>query len=209
MDSDALVGLLAEPERLRVVAALVLGARTPSQLIEATGLEQRTVGRALQRLEKGGLVSSGRDGFVVHEQVFKETARSAAPKPTTEDHGYADERIESAVRTFVRDGTVLGLPAQRWRRRVVLEHVVQSLQPGMRYSEQEVDAVLRAWCAGGGTDHVTLRRQLVDEGLLSREAGSTGDPAAGWMSSAREKANLDVPAATVDTSGVAVARWGA
>jgi len=171
MTPDALVGLLAEPDRLRVVSALVLGARTPVQLIEVTGLNQRAIGQALQRLETAGLVSSGPDGFAVHTDVFKEVARAAAPSHQTEDHGYADERIESLVRTFVRDGRLLGLPAQRSRRRTVLEHVAQSFQPGMRYPEQEVDAVLRAWCAGGTADHVSLRRHLVDEGLLSRASG--------------------------------------
>lgn len=168
---DVLVGLLAEPERLRVVSALVLGARTPSELIDATGLDQRAVGKALQRLETGGLISADRDGFTVHTELFKEVARTAAPPPKTEDHGYSDERTESMVCRFVRDGRLLRLPAQRSRRLAVLEHVAQAFQPGLRYSEKEVDGVLRAWCAGGQTDHVTLRRHLVDEGLLSREGG--------------------------------------
>ena len=105
------MGLLAEPERLRVVAALILGARTPSEL------------------------------------------------------------IESVVRTFVRDGRLLRLPAQRSHRCTVLKHVVQAFEPGVRYTEKEVDAVLRTWCAGGTVDHVSLRRFLVDEGLVTREAG--------------------------------------
>ncbi|MFC7613202.1 DUF2087 domain-containing protein [Actinokineospora soli] len=63
------------------------------------------------------------------------------------------------------------MPAHAGKRRVVLEHVVQSFEPGVRYSEKEVDVVLRAWCEGGGVDFVTVRRYLVDAGLLSREAG--------------------------------------
>ena len=169
---DVLVGLLAEPERLRVVAALVLGARTPSQLIDATGLDQRAVGRALQRLQTGGLVSADHDGFTVHIEVFKQVARTTAPQPKLENHGYADERTESAVRRFIQDGRLMRLPAQRSRRVVVLEHLAQSFQPGLRYSEKEVDGVLREWCAGGEVDHVSLRRCLVDEGLLSRECGA-------------------------------------
>ena len=171
MTPDALVGLLAEPERLRVVAALVLGARTPSELIEATGLEQRAVGRALQRLETGGLVTSAADGFTLDTSVFKEVARTVAPPQKIEDHGYADEQTEAVVRTFVRDGRLLRLPAQRSRRRTVLEHIVQAFEPGTRYTEKEVDAILRTWCTGGTVDHVSLRRFLVDEGLLAREAG--------------------------------------
>ncbi|MFC4852636.1 DUF2087 domain-containing protein [Actinophytocola glycyrrhizae] len=75
------------------------------------------------------------------------------------------------LRGFVSDGRLVRLPARQSRRRVVLEQVVRSFEPGRRFPEKEVDVVLRAWCAGGETDHVTVRRHLVDEGMLSREHG--------------------------------------
>lgn len=78
---------------------------------------------------------------------------------------------EKVVRTFVEDGHLVRLPAKRGRRRVLLEHIASSFEPGRRFPEREVDVVLRAWCAGGVADYVTLRRYLVDEGLLSREHG--------------------------------------
>jgi len=78
---------------------------------------------------------------------------------------------EPRVAAFFDDGRLVRLPARWARRRAVLEHVVQSFEPGRRFPEKEVDVVLRAWCAGGVTDHVALRRHLVDEGLLSREDG--------------------------------------
>jgi hypothetical protein len=78
---------------------------------------------------------------------------------------------ETAVRAFVTDGHLVRLPARRARRRLVLEHIVASFEPGRRFPEREVDVVLRAWCAGGETDHVAVRRHLVDEGLLSRADG--------------------------------------
>ncbi len=126
------------------------------------------MGTALQRLETGGLVTSAADGFGLDTSVFTRVARTAAPPQKTEDYGYADEQTESVVRTFVRDGRLLRLPAQRSRRCMVLKHVVQAFEPGVRYTEKEVDAVLRTWCA---VDHVSLRRFLVDEGLVTREAG--------------------------------------
>ncbi|MER7474086.1 DUF2087 domain-containing protein, partial [Micromonospora sp. NPDC000018] len=69
------------------------------------------------------------------------------------------------------DGVLVGLSAQRGRRRVLLAHVATSFEPGVRYPERAVDDVLRRWCEGGGSDHVTLRRYLVDEQLLAREQG--------------------------------------
>lgn len=85
--------------------------------------------------------------------------------------GMDDRRAAVVLRTFVPDGRLLRLPARRARRRVVLEYLAQSFEPGLRFPEGEVNAVLRAWCATGEVDHVTIRRYLVDEGLLSRENG--------------------------------------
>ncbi|MDQ3952577.1 MAG: hypothetical protein M3279_06410 [Actinomycetota bacterium] len=60
MSSEAarLLGLLAEPDRLKVVAAIVLGARTLDTVVRATDLEPKAVEHALARLTSGGLVSS-------------------------------------------------------------------------------------------------------------------------------------------------------
>jgi hypothetical protein len=166
MTPEALVGLLAEPERLRVVAALALGARTHAEVAAATGLDIRVVGKALRRLEAGGLV----EGLVLREDLFKEVAKSV-PAPPPETHGYADQGVEAVVRTFVRNGRLVRFPAQHSKRKVLLEHVVASFEPGRRYPEVEVNVVLRAWCEGGKADYVTLRRYLVDGGLLARDAG--------------------------------------
>lgn len=166
MTPEALVGLLAEPERLRVVAALALGARSHAEIVTATGLDVRAVGKALRRLEAGGLV----EGLELREDLFKEAAKSV-PAPPVESHGYADQAVEAVIRTFVRDGRLLRFPAQPAKRKALLEHVAASFEPGRRYREVDVNDFLRAWCEGGEVDHVTLRRYLVDHGLLAREAG--------------------------------------
>jgi hypothetical protein len=167
MTPAALVGLLAEPARLRVAAAIVLGAHTPAAVTQATGLETREVVRAVQRLVGGGLVTVVDGRFELDVEVFKEAARGAAPAEEPEDHGVADPSAAAVLRAFVRDGRLVSMPAVRSKRRVVLEHVVLSFEPGVRYAEREVDAILRAWHG----DHAALRRYLVDEGLLGREAG--------------------------------------
>jgi DNA-binding transcriptional ArsR family regulator len=54
--------LLAEPDRMRVFAAVVLGAATPSDVARRTGLAPRGVAIALRRLAEDGLIApkSGR-----------------------------------------------------------------------------------------------------------------------------------------------------
>lgn len=71
----------------------------------------------------------------------------------------------------MRGGRLLRLPVRPAKRKVLLEHVVASFEPGRRYPEVEVNGRLRTWCEGGEVDHVTLRRYLVDQGLLARGTG--------------------------------------
>jgi hypothetical protein len=175
---DALVGLLAESDRLKVFAAVVLGAETPSRIRELTALDERVIGQALRRLAAGGLITDTGTGYRPQLDGIKEAARRDPAEQ--EDHGYADRRTESVIRTFVRSGRLLDLPAQPSRRRIVLEHIAQVFEPGVHYPESQVNAALQPWCAGGVTDHVTLRRYLIDAGLLSRR-GNDYWRSGGWV----------------------------
>ena len=165
--STALVGLLAEPARLRVVSALALGARTQDDVVKATGLDPREAGAALRRLQAGGLISTVDGELRVREELFKEAARAEAPPRPAADEGVSDPATAAVLRAFVRDGQLRQMPAARSKRRILLEHIATVFEPGVRYPEKDVDAVLRTWYA----DYASLRRYLVDEQLLARESG--------------------------------------
>ncbi|HEX2293855.1 MAG TPA: ArsR family transcriptional regulator, partial [Actinomycetota bacterium] len=80
MSSEAarLLGLLAEPDRLKVVAAIVLGSRTVDQIVAATELEPKVVEHALARLTSGGLVTGDRRSLAVDSEELRAAVRSAA-----------------------------------------------------------------------------------------------------------------------------------
>jgi hypothetical protein len=59
------------------------------------------------------------------------------------------------------------LPVRRAQRRVILEYVVERFRADRQYAEAEVNELLKLLY----DDHVSLRRYLVDEGLLERNAG--------------------------------------
>jgi hypothetical protein len=184
MRPDALCGLLAERDRLAVFAALVLGARTPGEVAQRTGLPGREVVVALRRLEQGGLVAATDEGLAAHVTAFKEAVREAGQlspgpgaggasasrldSPVAEDEPVEDDRARAAVlRAFLRDGRLVQWPAARGKRRILLEHIAAVFEPGVRYPERDVDAILRAWNA----DYATIRRYLIDEGLMTRQDG--------------------------------------
>ncbi len=164
---DALCGLLAEPDRLKVYAAIVLGADVPSLVIEQTGLPARAVTAALRRLQLGGLIVIEDDQLRAEVAVFKDSVRQHTPETRPDEPLDLDRQKAQVLRTFIADGRLAQMPAARSKRLIVLEHIVASFEPGVRYAEREVDAVLRAWYP----DHASLRRYLVDEELMQRDAG--------------------------------------
>lgn len=162
---EVLCGLLAEPDRLAVFAAVVLGATDAAQVSGATGFEARKVMTALRRLAEGGLVTAADGTLRAEAGAFKQAVRANRPDP---EPPLDEDRARAAVlRAFIRDGALVQIPMVRAKRRVVLEHIVASFEPGVKYPEREVDAVLRAW----HPDYVSLRRYLVDEELLDRDRG--------------------------------------
>ena len=167
MEAGTIVGLLADPTRLKVVAALALGAGTIEEVAEASGLSLKDVALAARRLARNGLVHRDGHALALRTERFAAAARAAA-EAAPQPERLSDDPVEDAVLSaFVRDGRLVSIPAQYSERRVVLDHLVRVFEPGVRYPEREVNALLAVWHA----DVAALRRYLVDEGLLTREAG--------------------------------------
>jgi hypothetical protein len=168
-EARELVGLLADEDRRRVFAALVLGATDASEIRERAGLDARGCARALQRLVDTGLVIRGDDG--THHllgEAFAAAARVEASRaPRSQEHVDEPEDVAKVLRAFVRNGRLKSIPASKAKRLVLLDWLVQRFEPGRRYSENTVNLIL----AQVHPDTASLRRYLVDEGMLDREAG--------------------------------------
>jgi hypothetical protein len=67
-----------------------------------------------------------------------------------------------------------GFPRRRRDRQILLKSIVMRMDSARVYSEPEVNELLQAWnrdvAPAIDTDHATLRRHLVDHGLLERTA---------------------------------------
>ena len=76
----------------------------------------------------------------------------------------AEQRV---LDTFFDGDRLVLMPTRRAKRLVVLDRVAQLFELGRTYAEQEVNALL----APVHPDVPALRRYLVDEQFLAREAG--------------------------------------
>jgi hypothetical protein len=179
-EARELVGLLADDDRRRVVAALVLGAPTLDAIRADTGLAARAAARALQRLVDAGLVLRADDGTLhLIGEAFALAARAEGERaPRSTEHADEPENVARVLRAFVHDGKLTSIPAVHAKRLVVLDWLGQRFEPGRHYSEAAVNRIL----ASVHPDTAALRRYLVDEGILARDrgeywrAGGTFDP---------------------------------
>ncbi len=81
---------------------------------------------------------------------------------TTPQRGATEGEI---VARYLRKGVIWQLPAKPAQRQMVLEWLVKRIPLEQKFSEPEINTYL----GGHNIDHVTLRRLLVDHGLLARD----------------------------------------
>lgn len=160
-----LTGLLAEPARLRTFAAVALGAGTAADVAERAGVDLREAARALARLAAAGVLTEEDGRYRVNTEGLREAARSRAhSREEFEGEHAEDARV---LRSFFRGDRLVSIPAQWSKRLVVLDRIAQEFQPGVRYPEKVVNEMLH----GFHDDHAALRRYLIEDGFLEREAG--------------------------------------
>ncbi len=78
-------------------------------------------------------------------------------------------------RRMLANGPLTAFPTRPEDEQLLLLLAARRFEPRREYREAEVNERLREWLssfvAPFGIDHVTLRRRLVDTGLLMRDAG--------------------------------------
>ena len=74
---------------------------------------------------------------------------------------------EKVLGSFMQDGRVLSLPAQRKKKRYVLEYILKRFEPGVVYREDEVNRVIMQYY----DDFCTVRREFIMEKMMTRSGG--------------------------------------
>lgn len=175
---------LAEPSRLKIIGLLASQPRSVEELAEALELRPSTVSHHLSALAQAGLVSARAQSYYniyrletgVLDTMARKllTPQTLAPKPPPLALDPYDRKVIANF-TFP-DGRIKAFPAQRKKFEVILRYVLREFEPGVRYSEKQVNEIIARY----HEDTATLRRELVNYGWLAREGGGreywrTGD----------------------------------
>ena len=167
--------VLGEPKRLKIVGLLADKPRTVEQLGALLGVGVSTVSHHLSRLADAGLVSAKSESYYsvyalrtdVLTSMAKELLKQAEQqRPGTEEGlGEFDRKVLGTFTT--PEGRITAFPVGEKRFLVLLKHVLNAFEPGVRYTEKRLNQILSNF----NEDTARLRRGLVDHRLMAREGG--------------------------------------
>ena len=168
---------LADENRLKIVGLLAQHPYTVENLAMTLGLGVSTVSHHLSKLAKAGLVSVQVDGHYYVYSLQVEALKAMAQRllreeelPRLSQDVNEDAFDRKVMATFVDiNGRIKAFPAQEKKYLVLLRYVVKAFEPGVRYSEKQVNEILTRF----NEDTALLRRSLVDYGMMSREKGGS------------------------------------
>ena len=172
---------VANAERLQILGLLAVEPASAPEISKRLGLQPYAVLRHLERLEEMNLIRPAGDDLIDLRQANKSyrlntqelndlsrrvlSGQRQKAKPEDFDGEAYERKVLSDFMTA--DGRLKALPVQEKKLLVVLRHLVQAFQPGERYSEKQVNEILRRY----HLDTAALRRYMVDNKLLERSEG--------------------------------------
>jgi hypothetical protein len=164
--------VVADESRLRLVGLLAGRAYSVEELATLLELKAPTVSHHLAKLKDLDLVEMRADG-TSHVYWLKPDTLAALSRDLLSAEKVAAlvgdmdlaEWDRKVLRDFLDGERLKGIPASRKKRQVVLRWLAAKFQPGVRYPEREVNALI----GRHHEDFFTLRRELIISGLLMRE----------------------------------------
>lgn len=168
---------LSDANRLKIVGLLARSPHTVEQLAEMLAIHPSTASHHLSRLTKAGLVSARAEGYYSVYQLETKVIEAMAQRlleretlPAVSEDIDIDAYDRKVLRNFLTpDGRIKDFPAQEKKLEVVLRYVLKSFEPGVRYTEKQVNEILMRF----NVDYSFLRRSLIESRMLAREAGGS------------------------------------
>ncbi|MGB3304967.1 MAG: metalloregulator ArsR/SmtB family transcription factor [Thermomicrobiales bacterium] len=173
-----LLKVIADETRLRILVVLAEEAATGKDLAERLALTAPTISHHMRKLTDARIVVAESDGqrqwyrlngdlLLASKRVPLNDAAADTTLPTAVNVDAEEAFRAKVIRDFFVGDRLKGIPAQRKRRVIVLQHIMTRFDPDRTMKEAEVNATLRTV----HDDFATLRRELVDYGYLQRDRG--------------------------------------
>lgn len=190
MEAVRLFKCLADKSRLQILRSLAIEDMFVERLAQRLGLTPPTISFHLKKLAEAGAVRSYKSHYYTMYSLCRELFRTPVLDILLQasDEAELQERREDEYRqrvlnSFFEYGKLRSIPTQRKKERIILEKIAESFEPGRRYTEREVNILI----ADFHDDFCTIRRDMVGENILRREAGIY------WLEDGAEEAEQGPP----------------
>jgi DNA-binding transcriptional ArsR family regulator len=166
--------VVGNESRLKILGLLANEERSVGELAELLELREPTISHHLAAMKQLGLVDVRAEGTVriysLNTKFLEAMNRDLFSREnlaTLVDDTSENVWEQKVLQTFLEDDRIKELPSRHKKRLVVLKWLANQFEVGARYSEPEISGRLEHY----NPDYASLRRYLVDYGLMEREKG--------------------------------------
>lgn len=163
---------LSDKSRLQILKSLTIEDMYVERLAERLNLTASTISFHLKKLTDAGAVSSYKSQYYtmysLNRDIFETTILEIIQEKSAEadvqaqrDEQYRNKVIDS----FFEYGKLKSIPAQRKKKRIILEVIARAFESDRVYSEREVNLLI----ADFHDDFCTIRRDMISEHILMRD----------------------------------------
>ncbi|MBQ6020500.1 MAG: metalloregulator ArsR/SmtB family transcription factor [Clostridia bacterium] len=165
---------LSDASRLNIIATLRNGEAYGELLAQRLGVSASTLSFHMKKLEEAGLVTSRKEQYYTVYALNPELIRLPlsellADGAEGEDEAYRREEAyrKKVIDSFFDADRLISIPVQRKKKLIVLQKLAERFEIGRVYEEAELSEII----ARVHPDYCTLRRDMISEGILTRENG--------------------------------------
>jgi len=175
---------LADENRLRLISLLSQREWTVGDVAQTLDVADSTASYHISKLHSAGLVRLRMAG---NHRYYRANEKQVGklkhyvnqidtpiqpPRQTESDESWIDaldwdDWEKKVLRTYFVDGRLTKIPSKDKKFMVILRWLVTKFEPDVRYTEKQVNAIIKEI----HEDYATIRRYLVGFGFMRRERG--------------------------------------
>lgn len=172
-DAIRLFKCLSDKSRLQILKSLAIEDMYVERLAERLDITAPTVSFHLKKLADAGAVVSYKSQYYTMYSLKKDIFETSILEILQEKSDEAEvqarrdaEYRQKVIDIFFEYGKLKAIPAQKKKKRIILEVIAQTFEYDRIYSEREVNIII----ADFHDDFCTIRRDMISEHLLERDA---------------------------------------
>jgi DNA-binding transcriptional ArsR family regulator len=165
---------MADESRLKIIGLLSTAEHSVQQLASILELKEPTVSHHLGMLKQLDLVKLRADGnfrwYRLNEEVLGQISRTVFSRDNIARLAKSAGPLgpeRKILDNFVDGQRLLEIPVSYKKRLTILKWLVGFFEPGISYTESQVNAILKLH----HHDCATLRREMIGCGMLARDKG--------------------------------------